>query len=284
MAYGRGYGDFPAYVPVAQRLANGRRKLEALAKKRGRALAPVTIEGKRKWVATSFWGKAWCEQLELHSDFASRLPRGRTYVRNGSVLDLHITKGKVEAYVAGSELYTVTIVLTALAAPRWKKIIASCAGRIGSLIGLLRGELSDDVLALITHPSAGLFPAPSEIKLNCSCPDGAYMCKHVAAVLYGVGARLDQSPDLFFILRQVDQAELIAGPNAAKALVDAAATASTGKRRIASGSVAAVFGIELDDSPAPPIRRKTSAVGKKAGRKTTKTRSKVKPSTTGTKT
>jgi uncharacterized Zn finger protein len=258
MAYGRGYNDFRAYVPVASRLANGRRKLEQLAKKRGRPLAPVTIEAKRRQIAHSFWGKAWCEQLELHSDFANRLPRGRTYVRNGSVLDLHITRGKVEAYVAGSELYTVTIALTALAARRWQDIIGSCAGRIGSLIGLLRGELSDDVLAVITHPSTGLFPAPSEIKLKCSCPDSAYMCKHVAAVLYGVGARLDQSPDLFFVLRQVDQAELIAGTNAAKALVGAVAVGS-GRKRIASGSVAAVFGIELDDAPATPVRKKASA-------------------------
>jgi hypothetical protein len=214
MAFGNGgYGDFPAYVPVATRLANGRRTLAKLAKKRGRPLTPVVIEGKH--IATSFWGKAWCQQLEAHSDYASRLPRGRTYVRNGSVLDLHIEKGKVEAHVAGSELYTVSIALKRLAAPRWKKIIDACAGRIGSLIGLLRGELSGDVLAVLTDAKAGLFPAPSEIALDCSCPDGAYMCKHVAAVLYGVGARLDRAPELFFVLRQVDQAELLASASAA---------------------------------------------------------------------
>ncbi|MEY4582537.1 MAG: hypothetical protein RL701_7240 [Pseudomonadota bacterium] len=271
------YYDYPAYVPVAKRLANGKKKLEQLAKKRGRPLAPVAVERKHKLIANSFWGKAWCEQLALHSDYASRLPRGRTYVRNGSVLDLHISRGKVEAYVAGSELYTVTIQLTQLAAPRWKKIIAACAGRIGSLIGLLRGELSDDVLAVVTDPVAGLFPAPSEIKLRCSCPDAAYMCKHVAAVLYGVGARLDQAPELFFVLRQVDQAELVAGVNAGEVLATVGATkATSGKKRIASGAVAAVFGIELDD--APPVAKKSArkqasvpskavASKKKSGRK-----------------
>lgn len=250
MAYGRGgYGDFAPYVPVAQRLANGRRKLEQAAKKRGRALAPVTIEGRQ--IAKSFWGKAWCEQLEAHSDFASRLPRGRTYARNGSVLDLHISQGKVEAYVAGSELYTVTIRLSKLAAPRWKNIIAACAGKIGSLIGLLRGELSSDVLAVLTHAKTGVFPAPTEVTLSCSCPDGAYMCKHVAAALYGVGARLDQAPEFFFLLRQVDQAELLAGANAADVLASATSE-KTGRKRIASSALASVFGIELDEGPQVP--------------------------------
>lgn len=262
----RGYGgyyDFAPYVPVAKRRADGRRKLEKLAKKRGRPPDPVTIEGRQ--IARSFWGKAWCDHLEGHSDYENRLPRGRTYVRNGSVLDLHITKGKVEAYVAGSELYTVTIELTRLAAPRWKKVIASCSGGIGSLISLLRGELSDAVLAVLTHPETGLFPAPREITLDCSCPDGAYMCKHVAAVLYGVGARLDRSPELFFMLRQVDQAELIRSAGAADVLAAAGAKAPvrTGKKRIAESALASVFGIELDGGPEiakkparrPPKRR-----------------------------
>ena len=252
MAYGYGgYGDFAPYVPVAQRKADGRRKVEKLAKKRGRPAAPVTIDGKQ--IAASFWGKAWCDNLEAYSDFANRLPRGRTYVRNGSVLDLHISKGKVEAYVAGSELYTVTIDLHRLAAPRWKDIIKACAGRIGSLIGLLRGELSDDVLAVLTDARAGLFPAPREITLRCSCPDGAYMCKHVAAVLYGVGARLDLQPELFFVLRQVDQGELIGSATAGRASRPRKSTA----KRLAADQLADVFGIDIVDEPVTPRRRKS---------------------------
>ena len=266
MAYGRGYGDFAPYVPVAQRLANGRRELERLAKKRGRPLAPVKIDGRQ--IARSFWGKAWCDQLEAHSDFANRLPRGRTDARNGSVLDLHISHGNVEACVAGSELYTVKIRLTKLAAPRWKKIIEACAGKIGSLIGLLRGELSSDVLAVLTDLKAGLFPAPREIELSCSCPDGAYMCKHVAAVLYGVGARLDQSPELFFVLRQVEQAELLARANAAD-MLGGAREEKPGRKRIASSAVASVFGIELDEEPAVLKKspRKKAVVAKQSTRK-----------------
>ena len=286
MAYGRGgYGDFAPYVPVGTRLAQGRRTAEKLAKQQGRPMAPVVIVGRQ--IASSFWGKAWCEHLESHSDYANRLPRGRTYVRNGSVLDLHISQGKVVAYVAGSELYTVTVDLTRLAAARWKSMIASCAGRIGSLIGLLRGELSHDVLTVLTDRKTGLFPAPSEIKLRCSCPDGAYMCKHVAAALYGVGARLDQSPDLFFVLRQVDQAELLASAGAYEALAAAANKSgpSAGKKRIAANAVASVFGLELDDA-APTVRSvpKNVAAKKKATKATTKAASKKSPAKTKTST
>ncbi|MET0286355.1 MAG: SWIM zinc finger family protein [Polyangiales bacterium] len=251
-----GYDDFPAYVPVAQRLANGRRALEKLAKKRGRPLAPITLDSRH--IATSFWGRAWCQHLETHSDFASRLPRGRTYVRNGSVLDLHIEHGKVEAHVAGSSLYEVTIKLTKLEDARWRQIIAACSGRIASLIGLLRGELAADVLSVLTDRKAGLFPAPKEIHMLCTCPDSAYMCKHVAAVLYGVGARLDRSPELFFLLRQVDQAELIASAVAADVLTVAGArSGGSGRRRLATSAIASVFGIELEPEQAEVSKKKT---------------------------
>jgi uncharacterized Zn finger protein len=247
MAFGRGgYDDFGPYMSVAKRLANGRGMLEELAKRRGRPVAPVLIEGRN--IATSFWGKAWCEHLENYSDYKTRLPRGRTYVRNGSVLDLHISTGKIEAYVAGSDLYAVNITLKELDKAKWKRIISACAGRIGSLISLLRGELSNDVLTILTDPKSGLFPAPTEIALHCSCPDGAYMCKHIAAVLYGVGARLDQAPELFFVLRHVDQAELLGSANTADVLAAAGVRAGgSGKKRIAASSLSSLFGIELDE-------------------------------------
>jgi uncharacterized Zn finger protein len=245
-----GFDDYPAYLPIKQRLANGRRELQKLAKARGRPLAPVTLHSKH--IATSFWGRAWCRHLESHSDYASRLPRGRTYVRNGSVLDLQIERGKVEAHVAGSALYEVTIGLSQLADARWQQLIAACAGRIGSLISLMRGELSHEVLAVLTDAKTGLFPAPREIKLRCTCPDAAYMCKHVAAVLYGVGARLDQAPELFFVLRQVDQAELLAGARSADVLAVAGARTNSGKRRLASSALGSLFGIELEEGPLDP--------------------------------
>lgn len=141
--------------------------------------------------------------------FSNRLPRGRTYVRNGSVVHLEIAEGRVEAYVAGSELYKIKIEIAPLTASDWKQIKAKCAGEIASLVELLQGKLSKNTLALITHRETGLFPKPKEIKLDCSCPDWAVMCKHVSAVLYGVGARLDTAPELFFKLRGVDHLELI---------------------------------------------------------------------------
>lgn len=250
MARGYGWGEFRPYVRVADKLARGRRELARRVKKRGRPADPARTSG-RKLVAT-FWGKAWCDNLERYSDFATRLPRGRSYAGNGSVLDLQIAAGRVEALVAGSELYEVRIDIARLAAARWKKLIGECASGIGSLVELLRGELSSSVLAVLTDPERGLFPAPAEIELECSCPDWADMCKHVAAALYCVGARLDQRPELFFTLRQVDQAELIAGAGAGAAR---RATAARRPRsgRVVRGDLASVFGIDLDEGR--PARR-----------------------------
>jgi uncharacterized Zn finger protein len=250
MAWGYGGSSdwgFRPYVPVAERQAKARKQIAKRLAKAGREPAPVVADRGRE-VAKTFWGKAWCQNLEQYGDFANRLPRGRTYVRNGSVLDLHITPGQVTALVAGSELYTVTIALSRLAAPRWRALIKACAGRIGSLIGLLRGELSKDVIETLIRPADGLFPTPAEIEMTCSCPDWAAMCKHLAATLYGVGVRLDTQPELFFTLRQVDQQELL-GADAAGALTRR--RAGSGKRRLAASSLSSVFGIELDSAPTP---------------------------------
>jgi uncharacterized Zn finger protein len=251
---GWGYGDWRPYVPVAQRLAQGRREAARRAKKGGRTLAPVTTPGRQ--VAATFWGKGWCDHLEGLGDYANRLPRGRTYVRNGSVVDLRIEPGKVVALVAGSELYDVTVSIRRLDAKRWRAVTAACAGRIGSLIGLLQGKLSPEVIAVLTDGKSGLFPAPREIDFHCSCPDWASMCKHVAAALYGVGARLDEQPELFFTLRQVDQADLLSRAATPATLPSGA----KGKKRIAADKLATIFGIELADtpavSPAPRATRK----------------------------
>lgn len=223
---------FPAYVPVAERKRRAAREVAQILKKEGRAAAPVAT--KKRAIATTFWGKAWCENLEHYSDYASRLPRGRTYLRNGSVLDLAIDAGRVRALVAGSELYKVKIGLARLPAPRWKEIVAECAGQVSSVLALLEGKVSDEVLQVIAEPETGLFPAPAEIDLDCSCPDGAIMCKHVAATLYGVGVRLDEEPGLFFTLRQVDQQELVTAPT------------RRGSGRRLTGDLGAIFGIALE--------------------------------------
>ena len=183
-----GFYGFRPYVPVAQRRWQAQKETAKLTKS-GRVVSPIVIEGRK--IAQNFWGKAWCDNLERYSDFESRLPRGRTYVRNGSVVDLQIERGKVEALVSGSEIYKVKVDVDVAAPARWKAICRDCAGSIGSLIELLQGKLSKNVMERVCREADGLFPAPPEIKMSCSCPDWADMCKHVAATLYGVGARLE---------------------------------------------------------------------------------------------
>jgi uncharacterized Zn finger protein len=235
--------DFRPYVTVAERKAFAARELATLAKKRGRKPEPIPAQ-RRRALVTTFWGKAWCDNLERYADFANRLPRGRTYARNGSVVDLVIAKGRVEARVAGSELYTVTIGITPMANARWRRVVSRCTGRIGSLVALLRGELSADVMAVLARPKDGLFPEPREMTFDCSCPDWADMCKHVAAVLYGVGIRLDAKPALFFTLRDVDEAALLGS-----ATTVALPRTRNGAKRIAADRLADVFGIDLETDP-----------------------------------
>lgn len=249
-----GYGDFRPYVRVADRLKRGAKEAAVLAKRRGREVEPARTEGRT--LVSTFWGRAWCDNLAHYSDFETRLPRGRAYAGNGSVLDLHVTAGRVEALVAGSELYQVRIDIARLTLSRWKGIVSDCTGEIASLVDLLQGQLSDAVLARLTHAERGLFPAPHDIEMDCSCLDWATMCKHVAASLYCVGARLDHRPELFFTLRQVDQADLIASAGAGVARRAASAGRARAPRRQVRGDLAAVFGIELDETPPPPAAKK----------------------------
>jgi uncharacterized Zn finger protein len=260
---------WPAYVPVAERRRRAAKKVASL-RKSGREIDPIQIIGRK--IAKTFWGGAWCNNLEVYSDYANRLPRGRSYVRHGAVLDLHIDGGTVRALVNGSSLYTVELHIEPLATKRWKAIRSHCAGQIDSLIELLQGHLSDAVMEIVSRKGEGLFPAPEEIALACSCPDWATMCKHVAAVLYGVGARLDDRPELLFELRGVDPAEMVAEA------VDRAPVARKGGRRrvLADDDVAAVFGVDIEmgdesepELPRPPSRKvKKGASPKGAAKKT----------------
>jgi uncharacterized Zn finger protein/DNA-binding transcriptional regulator YiaG len=239
------WGEWGRYVPVAERRAKARRQMDKLRKK-GKDIQPVTIDGRT--IARSFWGNGWCDHLESFSDYANRLPRGRAYVRNGSVCHLDIRPGRIEAIVSGSELYNIDIRIKELKAATWASIKNECSGHIGSMLELLQGKLSDQVMAIVTDRHQGLFPQPGEITLDCSCPDWASMCKHVAAVLYGVGSRLDSQPELLFLLRDVDAEELIA---AEMALPDAAAV--TAGDTLADDQLGAIFGIDLDtETDAPP--------------------------------
>lgn len=223
------------YVPVAERRAEALREVRRRAKK-GEVLAPVVIEGRN--IAHSVWGKAWCLHMERHADAYNRLGRGRTYARNGAVIDLKIAPGRVDALVSGSSIYTVTISVDPVPPTRWAEIAADCAGHIDSIVELLEGRLSAGVMLRLCDPERGIFPRARQMRFTCSCPDGASMCKHVAAALFGVGARLDTRPELLFTLRQVDQTALVP-----KTLAPTAAPEYT---LGADDDLAALFGLDIE--------------------------------------
>lgn len=234
--------EWRPYVPVAERKRLG----TARAKQRlgkGAELAPVTITG--KGIAHTFWGKGWCDHFEKLRDYSNRLPRGRTYVRNGSVVHLSIESGHIAAFVCGSELYQVRVIIKPMSQDTWKAICGKCASSIHNLIDLMRGKLPESVIATLTDPQLGMFPQRGEISLGCDCPDSASLCKHLAAVLYGVGNRLDHSPELLFLLRGVEQDDLIG----ASLQSDMLEFPSTPDGTLDSDDLESIFGIELASTP-----------------------------------
>jgi uncharacterized Zn finger protein len=241
----RYYGGWAPYVPVAERRRKAAVAMEKLRKK-GAVFSPVTIEGKK--IAATFWGKAWCQNLESYRDYESRLGRGRTYVRNGSVVDLQIKPNEVTALVGGSEMYTVRISIGEVVKAHWKSICADCSGGIDSLVELLQGRLSKGVMERICRQGTGLFPKPSEIRFSCSCPDHASMCKHVAAALYGVGSRLDVRPELLFLLRAVSENDLVLNIDQGMPLSKQGPAAG---KVLETDDMAALFGLDMGGAEAP---------------------------------
>jgi uncharacterized Zn finger protein len=268
------WGEWKPYVSVAQRRARAAREATRLARQKGSALSPVAIEGRT--IARTFWGMSWCKNLERYSDYESRLPRGRSYVRNGSVLDLEIAAGRVTALVSGTEIYRVAIEVSPLSRGRWSSICKDCAGAIDSLVELLQGRFSDAVMERICREKTGLFPSPAEIELSCSCPDWASMCKHVAAALYGIGARLDVQPELLFELRKVDAGALIAQAGSGLPL---SRTAPAPDKILATGGLAELFGLDLEAGaaePEPAAKKRAPKIAP-AGRKANKRPASRKP-------
>jgi len=276
------YDEWRPYVSVAERRRQAAKKV-AKMRKAGREVSPVEIAGRK--IAATFWGDAWCKNLEAYSDYSNRLPRGRTYLRNGLVIDLQIEAGRVCSLVSGSDIYEVDIKIKPLAKPRWIAIKGKCAGRIDSLVELLRGSISKSVMEIVTRKGEGLFPAPREISLSCSCPDWATMCKHVAATLYGVGARLDHEPELLFTLRGLDPAEMV------EAAVEQPPRAGKSQRGrvLETNELSSVFGVDIDMSGAieedvvTPVKRgrRMARIRKKAAvkKKTTKKKAAAKKAT-----
>lgn len=262
------YGSFPRYVSVAEKRAKAEKKLKQLRKKNP-DIRPVVIEGTA--LARTWWGKSWNINLERYADYSNRIGRGRSYVRHGTVLDLKIESGKVTSLVQGgaSKPYSVVIKIKGLSKDIWAKIKDACEGKLDSLPELLAGKFPKALRDIFTEQGKGLFPSPKEIDFDCSCPDWANMCKHVAATLYGVGARLDEDPGLFFKLRKVKVSDLItqAVEDKTKKLLKKAKKKSS--RVIDDSDLASVFGIEMEDPAAIP---------EKAGKKARKTPDRKKPS------
>ncbi|TNE49624.1 MAG: helix-turn-helix domain-containing protein [Deltaproteobacteria bacterium] len=261
MAY---YGEWAPYVTVGDKKAKALKKMEKLQKK-GKRIYPVE-EFRGRTIAKSFWGNGWCEHLESFSDFSNRLPRGSRYVKNGSVVHLDILPGEIEAWVAGSEPYEVTVSIEPLPDKTWERIKEQCTGEIGSILELLQGNISKDVMAIVSNKNKGLFPKPKEISFRCSCPDSASMCKHIAAVLYGVGRRLDTEPELLFTLRNVDPQELIEG---GVALPDFET-----QSELDGEDLGDLFGIDIDLDDEP--QEVPASTTKKASKKKTKAKTSKK--------
>jgi uncharacterized Zn finger protein len=264
---------YQPYQTVGQRRAKAQKVADGYAK-RGEKLHPVSAQGNK--LVRTFWGKGWCDHMESFSDFASRLPKGKSYVRNGAVIDLQVLPGRIKAKVVGTETYDVDCRIDKLPADQWADIKQRCGGQIGSLVELLQGKMSSSVMSVVTDPKTGLFPGPREIRLGCTCPDFAHLCKHVASALYGVGIRLDDEPELLFKLRGVDHMELIDA-----AVKAPQGTGDTGSRMtLANDQLADVFGIEMAPTAkqvVPPEPKVIRAVKRAPAKRAVKSTKKPKP-------
>ncbi|MES2598375.1 MAG: SWIM zinc finger family protein [Verrucomicrobiota bacterium] len=262
------------YEDAQERKAKIQKQI-AKRQKRGERFEVLAAPAGRQKLCTTFWGQSWSLNLESYQDYETRLPRGRSYLRQGNVYNLEIEPQAIRAVVAGSELYETSVSIQPLPKKRWQEIVEASAGEVGSMLDLLAGRLGDGLMRVLTDTERGLFPKPKEIRFDCSCPDHADMCKHVAAVLYGVGVLLDTKPELLFTLRGVDQAELLSHASSTT-ITDLSATLGD----LEGTDLSALFGIDLGSldmlteepvptpeppsSPPQPAKKAKKATAKKA--------------------
>ena len=237
MSYGYGYFGFD-YVPVAQKRADAQNRIDKLRKK-NKNIQPIVPFTDRK-IAHSFWGQSWCNNMERYADYENRLPRGKSYLRHGCVCDLQISEGLVTAMVSGSSMYNVRITIDKLSEKRAELLQNLLQGKISSQLELLQGKIPKDVRELVGNPDNGIIPFPKEIHMRCSCPDSASLCKHLAAVLYGIGRRLDTDPGVLFTLRGLDPLLLCAHGNEIDLSVEDSEESLSGGE-----DLSALFGIDL---------------------------------------
>lgn len=244
---GWGYYGYSPYVNQSTRRARAAGFAAQQLKKTGKALTPVVAAGRS--AAGSFWGHAWCKHIATFSDYSNRLPRGMTYLRNGSVIDLKIQRGEVTALVSGSDIYKISIKIKTLSKPQWQRIKTECSNSVVSLLDLFQGKINKSVIDKLIDGKTGILPSPSEISMDCSCPDNARLCKHLAAVMYGIGTRLDSAPELLFTLRDVDHLELV-GKVLDGDLLDQT-LASEKSTSLEGADLGELFGIEIEGETVP---------------------------------
>lgn len=227
--------------PTAEEIKRRSNETKKREKSKGKELHPVIIQGRN--IVKNWWGVAWCNNLERYADYESRIDRGKRYVRTGAVIDLKIEKGKILARVQGTRKapYKTEIRISPLSEERCQQIISKCGRKLENVEELLAGRFPEEMKELFCGKD-GLFPTPREISFTCSCPDWALMCKHVAAVLYGVGARLDSDPMLFFNLRGIDVDHFI-DVTLANKVESMLANINAPSRRIMEGDVSGLFGV-----------------------------------------
>jgi len=256
--------EHPHHESIAERKEKAANLIGKITKQLGRPPEPAVGKGTK--IATTFWGQAWNRNLEQYEVYASRLKRGRSYVKNGFVMDLQVEKGAISALVYGSSLYEVTINVRPLDADRWAELKNTCSGEVSSLVGLLQGKLPPAVMSAVTRTGTGLFPEPEDIKFICSCPDYAEPCEHAAAAAYGVGVRFDEQPELLFLLCGVDHLELIEGASEAFASHADAGTSSNSESD-SMGDLSSIFGIELESIEETKVEVETEPEPEAAAKK-----------------
>lgn len=235
------------YISISDQKAMALKSKKRLEKNLNRSLEPIILASTK--LATSWWGKMWNTNLERYAEYSNRIGRGKTYVKNELVIDLQIEESKVFAYVQGKrrDPYQIAIYIDPTKPGLIEQIKEKCQGKLDTVEELLEGKFSKEISSIFMIQGAGLFPEPKEIKFRCSCPDYTSCCKHVSAVLYGIGSKLDVNPLLFFTLRGINLDDFLKDVIISKTenILDKGIKCKS-KRIIDNANIEDLFDIDLD--------------------------------------
>jgi len=185
----------------------------------------------------TWWAKRWISALE-RLGWSNRLQRGRTYARQGNVLEVKVRPGRIDARVQGSRKrpYRVTIHIEPLSDSDWDKAASAMAERALFAARLLAGEMPENIEDAFVQCDTQLFPrSEQDIDMSCTCPDWANPCKHIAAVFYTLGTEFDRDPFLLLLLRGMSREHLLAALREKRAQAAAASAEASAARARADG-------------------------------------------------